>query len=502
MSATHKNQSAQQIVAQDENNNIILSYGTTVPSDGDDGYVTGAIFLQTDGGVGTAAYLNEGSTTTADFNAIQPGAAGGSFTSDITLTDGTDIELGTGGDADIRWSEADASDPSLVVGLGDTSQMLHITDKGAIATDWAITSPTHPTLYIHSNTTPTTDYISIGGHDATTATIAVASGALNVTATTSITLTPTTDTLLANGTGLVVGHTAQLTISDGDGATNLIPELQVVGTAKADSSLLLAAFNTTDNATVAPSLNFLKSGNAAVGSNTIVAANEILGEITWFGDDGVDYEAPAAQIQGIALATPGAGDMPGAVLVRCTTDAGETLAEVGRFSVAAGLTLGVAGTSLGKLSMSGNTSGTITINTAAAAGTWTLTLPPDDGDAGEQLQTNGSGVTTWEAAASLRQVKQIVGALDDAAHAALERICSRSVYAFHYKPKDQLPEKLPSCSDTKTEFRGVMADEYPEVMMWNGRIFSPISAFGEAMLAIKALAAEVSSLKAQLAAGA
>lgn len=30
----------------------------------------------------------------------------------------------------------------------------------------------------------------------------------------------------------------------------------------------------------------------------------------------------------------------------------------------------------------------------------TYTLPPDDGDAGEQLQTNGSGVLTWEAAGS------------------------------------------------------------------------------------------------------
>ncbi len=34
----------------------------------------------------------------------------------------------------------------------------------------------------------------------------------------------------------------------------------------------------------------------------------------------------------------------------------------------------------------------------AQAGDITYTLPPDDGDAGEQLQTNGSGVLTWEAA--------------------------------------------------------------------------------------------------------
>ena len=38
------------------------------------------------------------------------------------------------------------------------------------------------------------------------------------------------------------------------------------------------------------------------------------------------------------------------------------------------------------------------IQTVAQGGNITLSLPPDDGDAGEQLQTNGSGVLTWEAA--------------------------------------------------------------------------------------------------------
>lgn len=45
------------------------SHGTTVPSDGATGYVTGCLFQKTDGGVGTAIYLNEGSATSADFNA-------------------------------------------------------------------------------------------------------------------------------------------------------------------------------------------------------------------------------------------------------------------------------------------------------------------------------------------------------------------------------------------------------------------------------------------------
>ena len=62
------------------------------------------------------------------------------------------------------------------------------------------------------------------------------------------------------------------------------------------------------------------------------------------------------------------------------------------------LSLGTAGTTLGVLSLAGNTSGKIIIQPAAAAGTYTLTLPTTDGNANEFLQTNGSGVLTWAAA--------------------------------------------------------------------------------------------------------
>lgn len=60
------------------------------------------------------------------------------------------------------------------------------------------------------------------------------------------------------------------------------------------------------------------------------------------------------------------------------------------------LRIGGAGT----LRFAGSTSGTITLAAPAVAGTQSYTLPPDDGDNGEFLKTNGSGVLTWEAVAS------------------------------------------------------------------------------------------------------
>lgn len=159
----------------------------------------------------------------------------------------------------------------------------------------------------------------------------------------------------------------------------------------------------------------------------------------------------------------------------------------------AGLTLGLAGTTAGALLISGVTSGVITVQGAAAAGTYTLTLPPDDGDAGEQLQTDGSGVTTWEAAGSLREVKHVLGRLEPME--ALARILAAPVSIFRYREKGR-----PTTGDYSTEYAGVMADEAPWAMHHGGRIFSPVSAFGHAAAALQAVAAEIDRLRARMAA--
>ena len=64
---------------------------------------------------------------------------------------------------------------------------------------------------------------------------------------------------------------------------------------------------------------------------------------------------------------------------------------------AALIDLGMAGTTLGTMRLQGNTSGYVQIQPAAAAGSWTMTLPNSAGTAGYVLSTNGSGVTSWVA---------------------------------------------------------------------------------------------------------
>src|SRR3989338_4243735 len=59
------------------------------------------------------------------------------------------------------------------------------------------------------------------------------------------------------------------------------------------------------------------------------------------------------------------------------------------------ITTGVAGGTTGAVNLKGTTSGTVTLTTASIAGTYTLTLPIDDGTVGQFLKTDGSGITSW-----------------------------------------------------------------------------------------------------------
>jgi len=48
----------------------VFVIGATVPTDATPGFVTGCLFVHTDGGDGTALYVNEGTSSSCDFNAL------------------------------------------------------------------------------------------------------------------------------------------------------------------------------------------------------------------------------------------------------------------------------------------------------------------------------------------------------------------------------------------------------------------------------------------------
>jgi len=153
------------------------------------------------------------------------------------------------------------------------------------------------------------------------------------------------------------------------------------------------------------------------------------------------------------------------------------------------LDIGTAGSTLGTLRLEGNTSGYVQVQTAAAAGSWTMTLPANDGDAGQQLQTDGNGITSWQAAGSLRSIKDVTGFADSSQ--ALSQILSTNVYHFHYKPGM-------GTGDTKTDYVGVMADEALWAMHFNGTIVNPVNTLGYMVLGIQAEDAKITDVQTRL----
>src|ERR1019366_8555362 len=73
------------------------------------------------------------------------------------------------------------------------------------------------------------------------------------------------------------------------------------------------------------------------------------------------------------------------------------------------LDVGLAGTTLGTMRLEGNTSGYVQIQSSAAAGTWTLTLPPNAGSSGYVLQTDGAGNTSWVTAGAATSATNLTG---------------------------------------------------------------------------------------------
>ena len=117
-----------------------------------------------------------------------------------------------------RNTVGDATGNQLALLLRDDYKVLHVASAADAMTDWNVAAPTHPTLYVHSETTPATDYMSFS-HDGDAGTITVAGGTLALNGVTSL--------------ALQVGGTSEVTLT----ATALSPTTSD-GSALGTSSLM------------------------------------------------------------------------------------------------------------------------------------------------------------------------------------------------------------------------------------------------------------------------
>lgn len=291
---------------------ILYAAGTTVPADASADYAPGCIFQDTDASAGSTLYINNGTATSSAFDAIL--TSGGSF----TLDNDKILALGTGGDqAFVNRSTTLAATTAL------TSVLIGTPVTPALAAD----------SLIISNTTASGDILiaaNRGGNSENYLFVDSSTGDLYLYAPAlQIILTPTTDVQVANGTGVIVGHTAQLTV----GGT--LPELQVLGTTTGvDGSMALVTASTINSSE--SMLKFGKVGNAALGSFTTVAQSENIGRIDWCADDGTDLATVAARIGVVvnASGTVAASRVPSDMVFYLDPGgADDAIAEVARFKL-------------------------------------------------------------------------------------------------------------------------------------------------------------------------
>ena len=120
------------------------------------------------------------------------------------------------------------------------------------------------------------------------------------------------DLFIANGGGMVIGHTSQLS------PVGYPPELQVLGTGDADTQLALVRYSANGSGTQMSMT--LSRATSVGGSNVIVQDDDQLGIISWQGDDGTTTDSRAAAIEGYVDGTPGENDMPGRLVFSTAAD--------------------------------------------------------------------------------------------------------------------------------------------------------------------------------------
>jgi len=90
----------------------LLAEGLTVPADASTGYAPGCIFLHTDGTAGAVVYVNDGTSTSSEFNAISitdDGVFSASTTSVVFNEDSNDMDIRVESNANANFLNIDGS---------------------------------------------------------------------------------------------------------------------------------------------------------------------------------------------------------------------------------------------------------------------------------------------------------------------------------------------------------------------------------------------------------
>lgn len=162
----------------------------------------------------------------------------------------------------------------------------------------------------------------------------------------------------------------------GIGTAGPTTTLSIVGTGNFTSAVAAAIMNLVNGSTGATLINLTSAGTSYGTVQNDASDTWSLGHHTTLG---------------VTLGTPtltwNASDH---VMIGTTIDNG-----VDRLQVNGSVSTGIPGSTLGKVKLNGSTSGTVTVQSKAIGGTWSLTVPDTAGTNGYALITDGTGITSW-----------------------------------------------------------------------------------------------------------
>src|SRR3990167_7578614 len=200
----------------------------------------------------------------------------------------------TKGDASRVLTSGNQMGPGALV-VPTTDRDLHFVSAADVGTDWNVANPTHPTLYIHSETTPATDYASMA-HDGTTFTLTVEGGTLTLSPSGGEVVIPD-DVVLGIGTGSTARFSWDTTDADANelllqlpaGGAVDVPVLVIGDTIESDDhglfngvvSTTVALMGSTATAT-GPSLNFRKSRGTNSAPTGVISGDD-MGSLDLYG---------------------------------------------------------------------------------------------------------------------------------------------------------------------------------------------------------------------------
>jgi hypothetical protein len=228
----------------------------------------------------------------------------------------------------------------------------------------------------------------------------------NTASTITVTVPAVTATLLNNSTGvmnigsgqLVKDASGRVLVGSSTARANLFnatttASLQVEGTT-ADNSTVLAIRNT-DTAAAGSFCILARARGSAVGSTTIVQDGDAVGSLSFQSSDGSEF-VEAARIQAIVSGTPGANDMPGALVFNTTADGAASSTERMRLDSSGNLLVGTT-TSPGSPNAQIVASGTADagIQLASTNGGGSLILAPGGAGAAFYTYTGAVGSESY-----------------------------------------------------------------------------------------------------------